>query len=80
MLIPANKSKSHKIKESERGFYHVLIIRKTHNPDAQKYDIDKMIQVFDKKGFDQFKKFKPADISEVEILHDPTIKAKKDII
>jgi hypothetical protein len=57
-----------------------LIIRKTHNPDAQKYDIDKMIQIFDKKGFDQFKKFKPADISEVEILHDPTIKAKKDII
>ena len=73
-MLQANRSKSHEIKESEKGYYHVLIIRKTHNPEKQTYDIDKMVQIFDKKGFDQFKKFKPADISEVEVLHDPTLK------
>jgi len=76
-LLPANRSKTHKIKETEKDYYHVEIIRKTHNAERQKYDINRSVQIFDKKGFKQFKDFKPADISEVEILHDPTLPEEK---
>jgi len=73
-MLLANKSKSHKIKEAEKDYYHVLISREIHDSENKRYVTQKSIQIFDEKGFKQFKNFKPADITGVEILHDPKFK------
>ncbi len=74
MLIPSNKSQDHKIKEENQGFYHVEITRKTLNVEKERYDIVKTVSIFDKKGYEQFKNFMPAGISEAKVIHAPVRK------
>lgn len=76
-MLQANRSESHKIKETEKDFYHVLIIRKEYDPDSNDMITNKSISIFDRKGFKQFKDFRPAGISGIEILHDPNFKQKQ---
>lgn len=72
----ANKNEKFQIKENEKSDYHLLITKKVFNHEKNDMDITKTIHIFDPKGFDQFKKFKPAGIGEVEILHDPIYQEK----
>ena len=76
-MLQANKRKTYKIKESEAHLYHVELLTRTDDPVNKRYIDHRNVQMFDGKGFQQFKKFKPAGILEVEILHDPTFKEKE---
>lgn len=78
-MLKANRSKDHQIKETEKDFYHVLIIRKEHDPVKNDMIINKSISIFDGKGYDQFKKNVPAGITEVELLHDPKLQRENEL-
>lgn len=74
----ANKNKNYQIKETEQDDYHLLLTRKEIDFTTLEVKKIETVQVFDPKGFKQFKEFKPEDIKGVEILHDPTYKPAKE--
>jgi hypothetical protein len=76
-MLKANKDPNHEIKEGEEKYYHLRIVKKTIDHANKKINEDVSFPIFDKRGFEQFKKFKPADVDEVEILHDPNFKPRK---
>lgn len=75
--MQGNKEKSYQFKEGEEGLYHLKLVRKTYISKEKRVKEDISFQSFTKKEYEQFKKFKPANIDEVYILHDPTIKTVK---
>lgn len=84
-MIPANKDPQHLIKESEKGYWHVEITRKTVDPANAKNIISQsFIQIFDTANFNKIfrperlgakaKNLKAAClIDESRIIHNPEI-------
>ena len=75
-MLKANKNQKYEIKECDVGAYHVLVTRKTFNFALKTVDVKESVSIFDKRGYEQFKKFKPADIDEAELIHDPVYAEK----
>ena len=82
-LIPANKDPKFQIKESDRGYWHVLITRITVDKlNPRNVKRDSFVQIFDTKNFDRI--FRPerlgpnardykkaALIDESRVIHNP---------
>jgi|GEM_PF-5440019 len=77
--MQGNKDKSYPLKENESGFYHLRLTFKRHIPSEKRYDEEKRIVKVSVFDFAQYRKpetQKAVGWTELEILHDPTIKEK----
>ena len=78
VLIPANKNSQYKIKESEKGFYHLRLVDEYPTADPRTVLAQEKIQIFSVAGFRQFlANNKHFNFKTGEIIHDPTLTAKQ---
>ena len=68
------------IKDADKSVYHVLLVRKQHNPAKKRYDVISSIQTFHKgQAFEKIaKNYARHNFDELIIVHDPTKLAKAD--
>lgn len=74
-IIPAE------IKDADKGVYHVLLVRKKHDPVRKQYLKKGQVQTYHKgKAFEKIaKNYARHDIDDFIIIHDPTQLSKGEI-
>jgi len=75
--MQCNKNPQFSLKENEADNYHLLLTFKLHIPQEKRYEENKRKVIVSQRDFQQYKN--PATQAavgwtELEILHDPTIK------
>ena len=78
--MQCNKNPNYQLKENEAGNYHLLITYRIKVPHEKRFEEHKHKVIVSPKDFQQYKKSetqKAIGWSELEILHDPTIKIKE---
>jgi hypothetical protein len=79
-LIPANKNATYKIKENEKGFYHLKFIVEHPASFGPNKVTNERFQIFSPRDFEEFLKHKKLfAFKSEEIIHDPTLVVNEEV-
>lgn len=69
------------VQEVNKRFYHVALLRRVNNPVKEEYESAVVIQIYNKRGFENLKKnIKTMPISKIVVTHDPTLEKEDEVI
>lgn len=69
------------IQAVNKRFYHVVLVKKIHNPTKERYDVSAFVQIYNKRAYENLKTgVKSMPINKLVLLHDPSIEKDDEVV